>query len=979
MRHILSIRGTTALGAMAASLLAAAGAKAQETDSVPVAAESERPAEITVTGTRIRRPDLESNSPLTSVDAQEIRYQGAVNAETLLNRLPQFTPDANENVSNGSDGTAQINLRGLGSNRVLTLINGQRVLSSQATNINFIPTALIERVDVVTGGASAVYGSDAMSGVVNFILRDHLDGLKIDAQTSFAQHTNDNAYVRGLVSSRGYQLAPRNVFDGGKQDVNGAFGKNFAGGRGNVTVYGGYRHTEPVLQATRDYSSCALNANGDSALICGGSSNSTFGTFAPLTGPSAGQGYLTNNRNGSKTWVPYTADYAYNYAPTNYIQRSDERYTGGGYASFEIAPVAKVYANFMWMKDRTFSQVAPSALFLGTTFTIPCNNPLLGPAQATALCGAAAGTSATADTLIGYRLGSGSSRRDDLRHQDYRYNAGVKGDLGHGFSYDLGYLFALSRYNETYLNNIDNIKAQRALDVVSVNGVPTCRSKIDGTDPACTPIDVFKADGISQDQAKYLFSPSNTAARNTLEVFSGTLSGDLGTFGIQSPWSNRGAGLAVGAEHRRETTRFTVDEVAAQGGATNSDGIISVNDAYAELEVPLVANVPFVHELTVNGGIRYSGYVNEQRSTASRSTYTAWTYKAELAWAPIDGARLRASYNRAIRAPNIAELFASRGIGNVSLNDPCAGAAPTASLAACKTTGVTDAQYGNIIQCPADTCSQSFGGNPAVKPEVADTYTVGLVVTPRQVPRLSLSVDYYHIKVRGYIGNIDPTLIVSQCVNTGSPYYCSQFRRDPRSGAIFGANGYIVGSTQNTGYLLTSGIDMSAAYNFAIGRLGRIDASMVGTWTEQQTEQPLPGLGTFDCKGLYGYSCGQPNPSWRHVARFTWSTPGDKATLSLSWRHFASTTLSSLSSNEFLTGTSSVINARIPTYNYLDLATTISVDKRLQLRAGVNNLTDKAPPAIASGILSSFGNGNTYPGVYDPLGRTLFAGFSLTF
>lgn len=978
MRNFISMRGSTALGALALAMIATS-AQAQDSAAATPAAAPDGQQEILVTGTRILRPDLDSNSPLTTVSEAEVKYQGVVNAETLLNRLPQFTADANENVSNGSNGTAQINLRGLGSNRVLTLINGQRILSSQATDINFVPTALIERVDVVTGGASAVYGSDAMSGVVNFILRDHLNGLKLDAQTSVAQHTNDNAYVRGLVAKRGYQLAPRNVFDGAKQDVNGAFGKNFLDGRGNVTVYGGYRHTEPVLQATRDYSSCALNAAGQTDLVCGGSSNTTYGTFAPLTGPSAGNGYLTNNRDGTKSWVPYTSTYAYNYAPTNYIQRSDERYTGGGFASFEIAPAAKLYGSFMWMKDHTFSQVAPSALFLGTTFTIPCNNPLMSSAQATALCGAQAGTAATADTLIGYRLGGGSSRRDDLRHHEYRYNAGVKGDIGHGFRYDVGYIFALHRYNETYLNNVDNVKAQRALDVVSVNGTPTCRSKIDGSDPACTPIDVFRADGISPAQAQYLFSPSNTASRDTLEVVSGTISGDLGTFGIQSPWASRGAGLALGVEHRRETSKSTVDAIAAQGGAVGFDGIISVNEAYGELELPLVEDLPFVRSLTVNGGIRYSSYVNEQRSTALRSTYKVWTYKGELAWSPIDGARFRASYNHAIRAPNLGELFGARGTGNVSLNDPCAGAAPTASLTACKLTGVSDAQYGKIIQCPADQCTQSFGGNPAVKPEVADTYTFGLVVTPHQIPRLSLSVDYYHIKVKGYIGTIDPGLIVLQCINTGSPYYCSQFHRDPRSGAIFGSNGYIVGSTQNTGYLLASGIDVALAYNFAIGQLGKIDASVVGTWQDQQTEQPQPGLGTFDCKGLYGYSCGQPNPSWRHVARFSWIAPSQKETLSLSWRHFAATTLSSLSTNEFLAGSPSIINARIPVYNYLDLSATATVTKQLQLRAGVNNLTDKAPPVIATGILTSFGNGNTYPGVFDPMGRTLFFGASLTF
>lgn len=237
---------------------------------------SDGPSEILVTGTRIARPDLASNSPLTTISDKEIRYQGVVNAETLLARMPQFTPDANDNVSNGADGSAQINLRNLGSNRVLTLINGQRILSSQATDINFVPTALIERVDVVTGGASAVYGSDAMSGVVNFVLRDHLDGFRLDAQTIFAQHTNDNAYVRGLVSAKGYQLAPRSVIDGGKQDINGAFGKTFADGRAKIMLYGGYRHTEPVQQSTRDYSSCALNAASQTNLVCGGSSNTTL-------------------------------------------------------------------------------------------------------------------------------------------------------------------------------------------------------------------------------------------------------------------------------------------------------------------------------------------------------------------------------------------------------------------------------------------------------------------------------------------------------------------------------------------------------------------------------------------------------------------------------------------------------------------------------------------------------------------------------
>jgi outer membrane receptor protein involved in Fe transport len=975
---VAKLRQRSSIGAMLAMLLSS-GAYAQVLPAPQPGAESTPDDAIVVTGTRIRRPDLASNSPITSVTDQEIKYQGAVNVENVLNRLPQFTADANENVSNGSDGTANINLRNLGSNRTLILLNGQRLLPQQAIDLNFVPSALIERVDVVSGGASAVYGSDAVAGVVNFVLKDHLDGLRIDVQAGLGVHTNDNSAVRNVLTTRGYANAPGRVADGGKQDLNAAYGKNFAGGRGNITVYGGYRHTDPVLQANRDVSACALNPS-DSAgtgLVCGGSSNTPTGTFVPLGGPNAGK-TLTNNANGTQTWVPYTSAYAYNYAPTNYFQRSDERYTGGAFAKFEIAPIAEVYGSFMYMKDHTFSQVAPSALFLGTTFTVPCNNPLMSASQQQSLCGAAAGTSATQDTLIGYRLGSGQSRRDDLRHQDYRYSAGVRGDLGHGFRYDVNYLHSLVKLNETYLNNVDNVKAQRALDVVSVNGVPTCRSVIDGSDPACVPINVFQANAITDTQGAYLFSESNTASRNVLDVISANVNGDLGTFGIASPWAKRGISIALGGEHRRETLNFTADDIAKQGGTTDSDGRISVNEGYGEIEIPILQDLPFAHELTLNGGLRYSAYRNSQQSTGLKSKYNVWTYKGEASWAPIKDARFRFSYNRAIRAPNIGELFGSRSIGNVSAQDPCSGASPSASVDICRLTGVTQAQYGNIVECPSDTCSAQFGGNAALKPEKADTYTAGLVLTPRIMRNLTLTADYYHIKVKDYISSVDPSLAISQCVAASDPFYYGLFTRDPRSGALFGSNGYIVSTTYNTGSLTTSGIDLTADYTLGIGALGKLNLNMVGTRLISQESEPLKGLGSYDCKGLYGYTCGQPNPKWRHVMRTTWTMP-QGASISVSWRHIDQVKLSSLSDNTFLAGTPSVINRKISAYDYIDLAGTLAVGEGLQLRAGVNNLFDKDPPAIASGILSSFGNGNTYPGVYDVLGRTLFVGATVNF
>jgi outer membrane receptor protein involved in Fe transport len=292
-------------------------------------------------------------------------------------------------------------------------------------------------------------------------------------------------------------------------------------------------------------------------------------------------------------------------------------------------------------------------------------------------------------------------RRDNLRFNDFRYTAGLRGDLGIGFSYDVNYMYSLVKYNETYLNDVNQVKAGRALNAISVNGVPTCRSVIDGTDPDCIPVNVFQPGGVTAEQAAYLFGESNTASRNSLSVFSGTLSGDLGQMGVTLPWATKGVAIALGAERRRETLNFTADEVAQQNGTVNSDGIISVTEFYGEIEVPLIEDKPFFRSLTINGGLRYSSYDNKQNSTGYGSSYNVWTYKGELSWQPIDDLRIRASYNRAIRAPNVGELFASQSVGNVAAQDPCAGANPSASLEICQLTGVTAAQYGRIVECPA--------------------------------------------------------------------------------------------------------------------------------------------------------------------------------------------------------------------------------------------------------------------------------------
>jgi outer membrane receptor protein involved in Fe transport len=304
------------------------------------------------------------------------------------------------------------------------------------------------------------------------------------------------------------------------------------------------------------------------------------------------------------------------------------------------------------------------------------------------------------------------------------------------------------------------------------------------------------------------------------------------------------------------------------------------------------------------------------------------------------------------------------------------------SAAACALTGVTAAQYGKIPECPAETCVTQGGGNPDLKPEVADTRTAGVVLTPRFLPGFSMSLDYFDIYVDKYIGSVDAPTVINQCTENANPYFCNLFHRDPTSGVLFGDRGYIIATNQNTGFLQTSGVDVAGNYRVDLSSLtkggdwGELDFSFVGTYLNSRKIEQLPGLGTYNCKGQFGPTCGQPNPGWRHQLRTTWSLPWVPATISVNWRYFGGT---NLFSNDIGQDDYVEINRKIKAYSYFDLAATWKVREQLSLRAGMNNLFDKDPPMIAAGLLSSFGNGNTYPGVYDPMGRTMFVGLTMDF
>ncbi|ESQ84056.1 hypothetical protein AEAC466_09940 [Asticcacaulis sp. AC466] len=955
------------------------------------APEASAATEVVVTGTRIRRPNLKSASPITSVDSKEVKLQGAIAVDTFLKSLPQVEAGNNENQSNNSDGTAGVNLRSLGVNRSLVLIDGQRFLPTLGVDLNFIPSTLVERTDVLTGGASSVYGSDAMSGVVNFIMRKKLNGLRVDAQYSIYEHTNDDSYLRGIQSAAGIKLADKNVWDGQKYDFNVAAGGDIDGGKGNVMGYFGYRKMEAVRQDSRDYSNCALVFADDSGsqFGCGGSSNHAYGRFRPLTGPNANQDFA-NAKDGTKTWVTNDSSFNYNYAPDNYTLRNSERYQAGTFVNYKFNEHVEAYGSAMFMDDHSISQVAPSAIWSGRPFTVNCDNPLMSDAQKTILCGSTTST-ADARTQVVYRAATGAPRRNDMRHTNYRFAGGFRGAINDVWSYDANYMYASTTAQSNYQNDINQDKAAKALQVVNVNGVATCKSVVDGTDPLCKPIDVFSAKGPDAAGYNYIYAPTFTHIAQTINVFNAFVTGNLGEYGVKSPWADGGVALVLGGEKRRESYDAKYDETQLAAGLVNTDGKISVNEYFTELDVPVVSDKPWVKLLNLGIGYRNSDYSASSSSTSGSSKKTE-TYKIEGRYAPTSDIQFRASYNKAMRAANITELFAAQGVGNVGLIDPCAGATQSATEAQCALTGVTHNQYVNktIEATPADTGTALSGGNPDLKPEEAKTTTYGFVFTPRNIP-LAVSVDYYKIHVDGYIGSIDPAVSLSQCLTTGSAFYCGLIHRDPETGALFGYNmagGHVISTNVNTGFLETTGYDVTATYNLATENLfgkdyGTVNFSMVGTYLKSLKTEVLPGLGTYDCTGLFGGTCGQPKPKWRHNLRTTWNVPGDNVwaptTVSVNWRYFGKVDLATNTSDQYLSGTKSVINAKIEAYNYIDLAITKNLPHDLVLRAGINNVFDKNPPAIMGGLLVTNGNGNTYPSTYDPLGRMLFIGISSAF
>ena len=971
---------------------------------------------VVITGTRIPRADLTAVSPVTTISGEEFRIEGATNAEEVLNQLPQVNPSQGEFVSAGSPGIATVDLRGLGSVRTLVLVNGHRLMPGDprfpVADINGVPTSLIQRVEVLTGGAAAVYGSDAVAGVVNFILDTRLSGLKFAGQVGAFQHDNRDRFVRGLLDPRGIPYPTESVLDGRRVTLSAAFGRGFLDGRAHLTLYAGFRGIAAVRQNQRDYGSCPITArigsDGSPVLECGGPLVSYPGNYFDNLGNSY---QVTPDR----TFVPGLN--RFNYARWNLYQRPDKRFTAGGIASFDPSSSLQLYAEAMAMKDRTSWQIGPSGDFRDTQ-TINCDNPLLSDQQRALICRTGNFVGETADVdengtvtsvtgsptpfvdpvtgatykrawlLISRRNIEGGSIRDDIEHKSIRLLVGAKGKFARGVTYDASYLFGRVSLDRRYHNNLSISRLGKALDIVSdpSTGQPVCRSVLiardlgtsePGADANCVPWDVFATGQVTPQSVAYLAIPPSMSGWFSEQVANANATIELDQWGIGSPWSDEGAAINLGAEFRKDTVSFDPDEFAETGDIAGFGeqvfpirGSVRTREIFGEARIPLVTD-RLVRRLAFEGGFRRSWYTN------SRSSFSSDTYKLALDLTAVGGLRLRASQQGANRAPNVLELLApvqSDSFGR----DPCAGVVPLASQAQCALTGVSAAQYGhvsvpnsNLIEFKAVT-----GGNEDLRAENATTRSVGVVVEPRFLRGFNATIDWWDIKLKGAISKIGAQAIVDSCVASGDPIFCNRIHRDA-NGSLWLTEGYVDNRLANLGSLRVRGIDGSANYTMALGRLGSVNFGFRGSYVLRWMVDNGGLSKPFDCAGLFGEPCGM-QPRWKHSTRVTWNSPGSTS-LSLQWRHLSGVKLAALDPGFNQIDAINLANQRLRPHDYLDATAAVRLQKRFEFRVGVNNLFDRQPPLVVSNTAAGGGpyNANTYPEWYDPLGRYIFASLAV--
>lgn len=989
-RKILTSAIKSAIGLSAAIFVLPVAAQDQDDTDVEL-------EEVIVTGSLIRNPNLTRSAPVNVISSEEMEYQSISVVEEMLREVPGAVPSIGANVNNGNGGFSYVNLRGLGSNRNVVLVDGRRMAPSEINgrfDLNNVPVALVERVEVLTGGASTTYGADAIAGVVNFITKTDFTGAEIN--TSIGETAEG---------------------DGGKKTIDITLGADLDGGRGNAVFNIGYQKSDPVYQGDREFSEFVhFYTNGNRGGSGLGSFNTRIGNVNPTGADNANLslGGVQDDRTFAAAFTPY------NYGPSNAFQTPFERFNIYSAVNYEINDSVEAYGKAIYSQNTVNTLIAPSGSF-GDSVTVALNHPNLSDAQRNALCafdtdpaegsyvptftqgqcdaaGAATGPTdpnyLTVDTELRRRNVEGGPRISEFTSHYFNYSMGLRGDLSDSISWDVFGSYGNSDQTQVQKGYWMKSRFRQSL----LSGPDGCNDSNNG----CIPVDFFGPTGSITDEMNNFLQggESRIAMKFDMTQVSANITGEAG---FSSPWAADKVNFALGAEFRdykgsRESDVLSQsgDLGGAGGAAPNISGGYSVKELLLEAVIPVVQGAFLAEEVTAEAGVRYSDYTIR---AGGAEGFSDTTWKLGLSWTPIQDVTARATFARAVRAPNVKELFEPvvTELDNLG-NDPCAstndegvnsGFVPTGALRdVCIAQGAPVNSIGFIPQPAAGQVNTTGGGNLNLEPEESDSLTVGFVIQPSAVENLSVTIDYYNITIDGAITTPTTGDAIAECFDNPDPTStaCTSIVRSPINGGLSGDEAVVKGlplTLSNAGELETSGVDLAINYQQAFGDV-LWSSSFIANKTIKSTFRATPSSINRECVGLYSADCASIQPektfNWRNTVSYA------DLDVSLMWRYISSNDYEYADSDTAFIGEpeGGVLGFqnfnRTESYNLFDLTLRYTVSENLTITGVVSNLLDKEPPLTGAFIgATGFSSGNTYPSTFDTIGRRYNLAAKLTF
>lgn len=1001
--------------------------------------------EVVVTGSRIQRPNLESTAPVTSIDIGQLTQTGNPSIGDALIRLPQIRSTFASSNSTRSIGTAGLNLldlRGLGTNRTLVLVNGRRHITSQpgvptSVDVNTIPTDLIQRVDVQTGGSSAVYGADAVAGVVNFVLRRDFEGLTARAQGGISERGDRASYFASITG-----------------------GKNFAEGRGNIAFNAEYSFSDDLYYTQRDEQYGAFRgrdqfnavdntvgepASGDGipdnqfirnvrniGLSEGGILTATCPTAA-ATGETAAAFAARRALvcNGLRDQTNAELGFTYGFLPGGQLVRNDvltdfrpfgsgnsvggigstlrltgqlqpqvERKAFNLLAHFEVSPAFRPFVEAKYVRVDAIQE--GQATF--GNYTINLNNAYLD-AGSRALATSILAPGSTSFVISRFNADFGA-RGEDHRRETYRVVAGVDGTFNDDWRYEVAFNYGRLETSYQTAGNLNVARFANSRDAVrNAAGAIVCAINADAStandDPACAPVNILGNGAPSQAALNYFGVTSTREQEAEQYNVTGFVSGDLSQL-FELPGGP--VGFALGGEYRRETAYSAFDEFT-RSGATFLNAIpifdppaLETKEAFGEVRIPLLRDLPFVRELTVEVAGRYSDY-------NLGNTGSVFTYNAGAFYAPVDGFRLRGSYARSVRVPTQSDLFAAPSQTFLNgLVDPCSAANINNNpnrVANCSAAGVPATELVNGVSVPFTNLPNSGirgqnGSNPNLDEERSTSYTFGGVLQPRAVPGLAITVDYYNIKIDNVIFSLLPQTIIDQCYDApggiNNQYCAAVFRRS--DGTFQGQSDRRVGgavvnytvSATDSSFLAgpfnfasqeKSGIDFNLSYTRSFGDI-RVDTNVIVAYVINYDNYTDINRPEFIDQQLLELG----DPRWRGSLNL--NVDFGAFDFAYNFRYIGEQRIGFYEDQSSLQGrppqnADRYAQLNYPVITYSDLQFGLSTeDNKFRFYAGVDNLFDREPPfgLDSTGGTGSNGSGG---GIFDNIGRFFYAGARVNF